>query len=275
VRVRSVLQVLSKALLLLTVALVSALVTMRIAVHGREVEVPDLRGKTPAESRRIAESAGLAAQVERQFYSSSIPEGKVLSQTPPPGALVRRGWEVRLAASLGPQRVSIPQVVGQSQRAASIVLQQRGLDTSVAEANLPNVTANQVLAQSPQANSSEVVAPKVSLLVAGELPPEAYVMPSFVGRPLGSVALAIKDAGFTLGKITVASVPPPGAGDLVGSDNAGPSGPVANSGATGPAVAGTAQTAPGVPSAAAIVVSQQPAPGQKIVAGGEVRLQVR
>ena len=272
--VRGVLQVLSRALVLLTIALISALVTMRIAVHGREVNVPDFRGKTPAESRRIAENAGLATQVERQFYSSTIAEGKVLSQTPAPGAVVRRGWEVRLGVSLGTQRVTIPRVVGESQRAASIILQQHGLETSTAEINLPNGSANQVLAQFPEANSSEVAAPKMSLLVAGEPSMEAYVMPSFVGRPLGSVALVIKDAGFTLGKVTLA-VPAPDI-SATGSEP-GPSGSVANSSANAPnaPVGAIAQGGPVLPSAASIVVSQQPAPGQKIVAGSEIRLEVR
>ena len=75
------------ALLLVTVALVSALVTMRLAVHGREVEVPDVRGKTPGEAHRMAEERGLSAQIERQYYSPVVPEGKVLSQVQRPAPL--------------------------------------------------------------------------------------------------------------------------------------------------------------------------------------------
>ena len=200
------------ALLLATVALVSALVTMRLAVHGREVEVPDVRGRTPAEARRIAEPRGLATQVERQYYSATVAEGRVLSQMPPPGSVVRRGWELRLAVSLGPQRVTIPQVVGESQRAASIILQQRGLDSATAEIGLPGASAGQVLWQSPPADAADVAAPKVSMLVAQDAP-EEYLMPNFVGRPLGSAALALKDAGFTMGKVTLATLPGPGAAE--------------------------------------------------------------
>ena len=52
---RTVLRILWMALVLLIVALLSALTTMRLAIHGREVTVPDFKGKTPAEARRIAE----------------------------------------------------------------------------------------------------------------------------------------------------------------------------------------------------------------------------
>src|SRR5215831_18450182 len=204
VPVRGFLKVVSTALLLLSVALVSALVTMRLAVHGREVEVPDVRGKTPSEARHAAEDLSLATQIDRQYYSANVPEGRVLSQTPGPGTVVRRGWELRLAVSVGPQRVAIPQVVGESQRAASIILQQRGLDMTTSELRLSGATPGQVLAQDPPANAVDVAAPKVSLLV-GKDSPAAYLMPSFLGRPLGSVTVEIKDAGFVLGKVTVAA----------------------------------------------------------------------
>jgi len=278
VRVRGFLKVVSTALLLVTVAMVSALVTMRLAVHGREVEVPDVRGKTPTEARQSAEALSLATQIDGQFYSASVPEGRVLSQTPAPGTVVRRGWELRLAVSVGPQRVAIPQVVGESQRAASIILQQRGLENSTSEFASAGATPGQVLAQDPPANAVDVAAPKVSLLVAKDSP-SAYLMPSFVGRPLGSVALAIKDAGFVLGKVTVAAA------------DTGNSQPAAagedSPGASENAVTTTLGNAPPgtvvppmpiqavAPSPASIVVAQQPMAGQKIVAGAEIRLMVR
>ncbi len=116
------------ALVLLVVALVSALTAMRLAIHGHEVAVPDLVGQSPAAARMIAEQSGLEITVERQYYSSTVPEGKILSQLPPAGNQVRRGWQVRVAESLGPQRVEIPNVTGQSQRIANINIRRRGLD---------------------------------------------------------------------------------------------------------------------------------------------------
>src|SRR5690349_4921665 len=112
---RNLLRYFLMALVLLLVALVSALTAMRFAIHGREVSVPDLRGKSPAEAHRVAEENGLTVSVERSYYTPSVPEGRVLSQVPAAGTVVRRGWEVRLALSLGPQRVTVPQVVGGSE----------------------------------------------------------------------------------------------------------------------------------------------------------------
>jgi len=255
-------------LLLITVAMVSALVTMRLALHAREVKIPDLHGRTPGEARRLAEGEGLLVQEDRQYYSATVPEGRIISQTPTSGSVVRRGWNVRFTVSLGPQRVTIPQVVGASQRAAGITLQQRGLDVSISEINVPGAPAGQVLAQDPPANAADVAAPKVNLLVAADSAPAAYVMPSFIGRPLGSVALAVKDAGFSLGKVTTADQSPQPA-DAAPVPAQAPPQP-----ANTPVAPSTASHA-GVPSPAAIVVSQQPAAGQRIVVGAEIRLTIR
>jgi beta-lactam-binding protein with PASTA domain len=244
------------ALVLVVVALVSALTAMRFAIHGQEVQVPALIGLTPPDAERAVAGSGLQLEVERQYYSPQIPEGRVMTQVPLPGTKVRRGWQVRVAQSLGPQRVAIPDVTKQSERAAEWNLRRRGLDlASTAEMQLPGTPADQVLAQSPPANANQVAAPKTSLLVTVAANPAAYVMPSFVGQPLGSASRTLQDAGFKLGNVTMA--PPPSVS--AASPNAGPSTP----------------TAPAQPSPASIIIVQTPPAGQKVFAGAVVTFEVR
>src|SRR2546425_377192 len=100
-------------MVLLAVAIGSALVALRFAIHGREVRVPRLQGLTSAEAERLTSQQGLLLSVESRFYSADYPEGRIVSQLPAPEVKVRRGWKVRVAESLGSQRSSIPGVVGQ------------------------------------------------------------------------------------------------------------------------------------------------------------------
>src|SRR5580693_558398 len=194
-----------QALILLMVALVSALTAMRSAIHGREVAVPDLLGKTPVEARRVAEANGFQFEVERQYYSPRVPEGRILSQLPPPGTQIRRGWQIRVAQSLGPQRVEIPNVLAQSQRAAELNIRRRGLDVgAVAQIGMRGAPSEQVLGQSPPPNASGIAAPKISLLTTQPAPPQAFLMPNFTGQALGGVTLILEDAGFRLGSVSIA-----------------------------------------------------------------------
>src|SRR5579859_6625742 len=196
------------ALVLVIVAMVSALTAMRFAIHGQEVAVPAIVGLAPAEAERAVAGLGLQISIERQYYSPQIPEGRIMSQLPLPGTKVRRGWQLRVAQSLGPTRVAIPDVTGESEHAAELNIRRRGLDVaSLAEVEDAEVPADQVLAQSPPANASQVAAPKISLLITAAGEPQAYVMPSFLGQPLGSANRTLTDSGFKLGNVSVAAPP--------------------------------------------------------------------
>jgi beta-lactam-binding protein with PASTA domain len=246
-------QMLLLSLVLLTVALVSALTAMRFAIHGREVTIPRLVGMTPLEAERARAVSGLEVVVERQFYSPDIPEGRIMSQVPLAGVKVRRGWAIRVAQSLGPQRVAIPDVTGESERVAELNVRRRGLDLgSIAQVALPDAPADQVVSQSPPAKASGVSVPKISLLVSRGPEPAAYVMPNFVGQPLGSVTLARQDAGIKVGKVSVVPAAPPA--DVQPAP---------------------APVPPPPPGAASMIVTQSPSPGQKILAGNSVNFEVR
>jgi beta-lactam-binding protein with PASTA domain len=243
------------ALVLVVVALGSALTAMRFAIHGQEVEVPAIVGMTPSDAEHAVAGLGLQIEVERQYYSPQIPEGRIMTQLPPRGTKVRRGWQVRVAQSLGPQRVSIPDVTRQSERAAQWNIQRRGLEVaSTAEMRVPGTPADQVLAQSPPANASQVEAPRTSLLVTVAADPPAYVMPSFVGQSLGTASRTLEDAGFKLGNVSMA--PPVVSAEAL---------------TTAPAVsAAPLQTSP-----ASTIIMQTPPAGQKVLAGAVVNFEVR
>src|ERR1700685_644873 len=184
------------ALVLVVVALVSALTAMRFAIHGQEVEVPAIVGLSPGEAERSVAGLGLQIDIERQYYSPRIPEGRIMTQLPLPGTKVRRGWQLRVAQSMGPQRVVIPNVTNESERAAEWNIRRRGLDlASTAQMQFAGTPADQVLAHSPPANANSVAAPKTNLLISVAADPPAYVMPNFVGQSLGVVSRTLQDAG--------------------------------------------------------------------------------
>jgi beta-lactam-binding protein with PASTA domain len=238
---RTILRYAMLALILLVVAMVSALTAMRLAIHGQEVAVPSLVGMSPGDAEKAVAARSLQMTVERQYYSPLIPEGRIMSQLPLPGIKVRHGWLVRVAQSLGPTRVTIPDVVGESERAAELNIRRRGLDVAtVAQVDTSTIPSGQVLAQTPAANATEISTPKISLLVTTAAQPDSFVMPSFAGQSLGAVSRALEDAGFKLGNVGIA-----------------PGQPGAQ------------------PSPASTIVLQSPPAGQRVLAGATINLEVR
>src|SRR3979411_3048965 len=127
-RMNSFFNIVLGALAMLVVALLSAFITMRLAIHGREVKVPNLTGLTLADASKQTRSLGLILHLENRFYSPNTQPGHVLAQSPAPGVTVRRQWTVRVTESLGAQQVAIPDVLGHSARTASINMRRPELD---------------------------------------------------------------------------------------------------------------------------------------------------
>ncbi len=200
-----------RVLVLVVVFLISALTAMRFAIHGREAVVPKLLGLTPAECEQAAIKAGFVLQYDNRYFSSEVPAGRIMSQFPPAGQKVRRGWRLRISESMGPQRAVIPDVLGQSERAAELNIRRRGLDLGmVASLKLPGATVGTVVAQSPPANAVNVASPKVSLLIGESETASTYVMPDLVGMSLDSAIKAVTNAGFKVGAIhTIAAAQSP------------------------------------------------------------------
>lgn len=200
-------------LLLCVVALLSAVTTMHFAIHGSEVAVPDFRGLTIAEAMRKGAALDLNLNVDNRFYSAEMPSGRVLTQAPASGTIVRREWRVRVTESLGPRSMAIPNVIGQPERTATISLRRAGLDLgNVARMPYAGATPGTVIAQNPSPNAEGVERPSLSLLVADAAPagPAGFVMPDFTGQLYTAASAAVTRAGLKLAPTieTPAAVPP-------------------------------------------------------------------
>ena len=212
-------------------------------------------GLTLAQADRLAEDNGLTLSVEERFYSDTVAEGGIVSQLPAEGVRVRRGGRVRVGQSLGAQRAQIPNLVGQSSRAAQINVQRRGLQLgSLAMASVPGTPPGTVIAQSPPPDATGVTAPRIHLLVSSPQEKRLYLMPSFIGRHLADAAAEIDEAGFQLGEVADAEEAAPAATITI---------PVPGS---RPAVAAHPPSS--------IIMKQKPAAGQKVEAGATIDFEI-
>jgi beta-lactam-binding protein with PASTA domain len=191
-------QVGSLVMLLVTVALISAFTTMHFAIHGAEVEVPRFTGMTVAEARSQAAGMGLNLNVDNRYYSGDVTAGHILTQSPAPGTVVRRAWRVRVAESLGAQKVDVPDTVGGDQRLAVVKLRRVGLDVGqVVELPTARAAEGAILAQDPPAHAQGIARPTVNLLVAaaGSDAPDAFLMPDLTGMLLGPAQAELARVG--------------------------------------------------------------------------------
>jgi beta-lactam-binding protein with PASTA domain len=196
--VMNFIQVALMLMLLVAVALVAAIVTMHFAIHGAEVQVPALKGMTVADARSQTSGLGLNLNVDNRYYSADVAAGHILTQSPAAGTVVRREWKVRVAESLGPQKMDVPDTVGTAERVAALALRRVGLEVG-ATARLPYGKAEEgtVLAQDPPAHAQGIERPGINLLVAaaGDDAPDGFVMPDLTGLPVVTAQAELTKVG--------------------------------------------------------------------------------
>jgi eukaryotic-like serine/threonine-protein kinase len=199
-------------LLLLLVALAatyvaSAFVTTRVALKAREVRVPVLVGQPVANAGVALADLGLALRVdESRRAEAKIPAGRIAQQEPAAGTVARRGRSVKVWVSTGNQAPPVPKLVGESERAARIRLQQDGLDVArVSEIRSNDFPADIVVGQDPPPQTR---AAGVSLLVNRGEAAAAYVMPDLIGVNGYRAADVMRASGFRVA--VVAQNPYPG-----------------------------------------------------------------
>jgi Uncharacterized protein conserved in bacteria len=215
--IKAFFRIASLLLLLVIVGMLAAITTMHFAIHGAEVQIPSLKGMTVAEARSVTSGLGLNLNVDNRYYSGDVAAGHILTQSPPPGTVVRREWHVRVSESLGPQKVDVPNTVGEQQRVAELQLRRAGLEVGPT-AHIPSpAPEGTVLAQDPPAHALDIAQPTVSLLVAvaDDEQPDGYVMPNLVGLPVLTAQLQLSKVGIKAATPVYESVPiaPVGSGD--------------------------------------------------------------
>jgi len=182
------------------VALAAAILTMRFAIHGAEVTVPSFKGLTTQQALDKAAQLGVEMTIDSRLYSAEVPAGRILTQSPAPGTVVRSEWHVRATESLGPQLVAVPNLVGLPERAATIEVRRLGLELGEVSRMPFPAPADTVIAQDPQAGAAGVEKPSVSILVSDLEPPQsaAFVMPNVIGQQYGTVSATFTRAGLKL-----------------------------------------------------------------------------
>ncbi len=187
---------------LASIAFLSALITMRFAIEGREVSTPDLVGFSTTQAERDAASHGLHMRIEDHIYSS-LPKDAVVRQSPASGSELKRGELVHVVVSLGVQTTTIPRLDDRSLHAAQIELLSEGLQTGeISSVHLAGFAPDFVLQQSPPAGSTNATSPHIDMLLSMGAPEVAYVMPALEGLSAAEAEQRLEAAGLKLDKIT-------------------------------------------------------------------------
>lgn len=155
--------------------------------------VPEFRNKSVVEAVAEAEKLGLVVQVEP--VASTLPEGRVLAQSPSTGTQLRQKQVVVLQVSRGGELHAVPDLRGQSLARAQAVIKEQGFTLGdVIRIREPNVQAGNVIAQSPSSPANIAAGRKIDLLVQEGSSSDGNVTVPDVNRMTESEARNILEA---------------------------------------------------------------------------------
>lgn len=166
---------------------------------GSLLEVPELVGLPDEAARKRVEGVGLGWAVRGSVHHPEAPEGTVLAQSPLPGQMARPGAPVRVTLSRGPERRSVPQVEGLSERQATIVLERLGFRPATREVPA-EADRGRAVRTEPEAGTELTVPADVELYVSSG-PPSVRV-PDLAGRHVDDVPELLAAQGLALGRLT-------------------------------------------------------------------------
>jgi len=134
------------------------------------VTIPAVEGEPRNATRDALRKLGLKVS-EREESSDTVGENRVIESIPSQGERVDKGSTVTLVISTGPERETVPDVVGRDRDQAESTLEDAGFKVSVTEKEDADKDPGTVLSQDPAGGTTVKKGARVTLTVPLEPQP--------------------------------------------------------------------------------------------------------
>ncbi|GAB2654369.1 Stk1 family PASTA domain-containing Ser/Thr kinase [Gordonia jinhuaensis] len=167
-------------------------VTLYVSSGPQHVELPRLQGKSPDDAMSQLRSLGFTNVRTADVDSTDELNGKVVATVPAAGTSAAVNSAVVVQVGTGPKQVSVPELTGTTQSAATTTLREAGLEIVVVQAD-SSQEAGIVLASSPAAGVTVDVGSKVQVTVSRG---NQFAIPDLTGKTAAQAMSALTAAGW-------------------------------------------------------------------------------
>ncbi len=168
-----------------------------------EVIVPNIIDLSTTEAQRILKEKDLKMEVVKEIFHKEIAEGKIVSQDPLPDTKTKAGRVIQVVVSKGPELVSVPNVVGSHYITADVSLTNAGLLVGeIKQEYSSEYDKDFVIRQDPKAGEMITEKSKVNLVLSKGPEPVNIPMPSVINMNLTEATEELQKLGLSVGEIT-------------------------------------------------------------------------
>lgn len=190
-------------LLLLLVFIGGAYALAKWYAVGTYVTVPQVAYQTQDDATSIIQAAGLVPSI-KQVNDNKMPAGSAIRTDPVAGNSIKKGEQVVLYVSQGPNLALLPNVVGFTIANARLTLGNSGfMIVEKDQVNSdPSVAPGTVISQDPSGDSSVPSKSQVTLTVSQAPSLNDLVVPSLLGLTVDQATATLTSLGLVLGNVT-------------------------------------------------------------------------
>lgn len=173
----------------------------RFAARGN---VPNVVGLKAEAAETALKTAGFEVEwVAEGRYSSEVPEGAALGQTPTAGREAKLGRTVFLTKSRGLREVEVPDLRGKSRKQALMSIERAGLvvGDSIAGGHI-SIPLTAVIRTVPAGGSIARIGDTISIVYSAGARAGKVLLPNVESLPLDSAKAKLEALGFVTGKVT-------------------------------------------------------------------------
>ncbi|CCH27356.1 Stk1 family PASTA domain-containing Ser/Thr kinase [Actinosynnema sp. NPDC047251] len=169
-------------------------ITVVVGAPAEAVEVPDVRGLSPADAQKKLEEGNWVFKqaAEPTEVEDAKLIGKVADQNPAPGTKAAKGSTITITLGKGPDTVQVPDVTGQTLQRAKETLEGNGFRVQAKDVDSPK-DQGEVVAQNPAPGRAE----KGSIVTLSVSKGNQFLMPDLTGMTEGQARSKLSQLGWT------------------------------------------------------------------------------
>lgn len=199
---------------LLVGAMVFTAMNLRGYFNVQEVRLPEVVGLRHDEAAQVLRRMGLEPVTFIEQVAGAPPD-TVTSQSPQPGATVRRGRTVHLGVNTVGAAARVPDLIGMREADARQRVRELNIPLGTTVYEPSDRPIGTVIGQSPEGGVQLGVGEELTLVVSGGREPERVAVPDLRGLPVEEAVRRLEQLGFKRIERVATGVSFTGAGQVV------------------------------------------------------------
>ena len=166
------------------------------SVAPKDVQVPDLKGKTQDEAMKVLGDAKLVGVASNPEETTEVEPGKVFKQSIAAGTTVKEGEKIAFTVALAPSQVEVPDVVGKTRDEAKQAINDMNLNFENTVEYNNDVENGRVISQNVAAGTKVAKGSLISVVVSlGAEPTQDVQVPDVVNMTWADAKSKLESAG--------------------------------------------------------------------------------